>query len=70
MVTNSKNKVINIKIKDYEMVSYFLGIDIRVRMTYRKTSVKGKAINFGIPGSRSLLKSIHGLLKVTYKGRG
>ena len=51
------------------MVSYFLGIDIRVRMTYRKTSVKGKAINFGIPGSRSLLKSIHGFLKVTYKGR-
>jgi len=69
MVTTGNNKFINLKNKNYEMVSYFLGIDIRVRITYRKTSVKGKAINFGIPGSRSLLKSIHGFLKVTYKGR-
>ena len=46
------------------MVSYFLGIDTRVRIRYRKTSVKGKAINFGISRSRRLLKSIHGFLKV------
>ena len=41
-----------------EMVSYFLGIDIGVRMASRKTSVKEKAIHFGIPSSRSLHKAI------------
>ena len=38
--------------------SYFLGIDIGVRMASRKTSVKEKDIHFGIPSSRSLLKAI------------
>ena len=58
MVTTNKNKVINIKNKDDEMFSYFLGIGIRVRMASRKTSVKEKAIPFGIPGLRSFLKTI------------
>ena len=57
-VTTSKDKIINIKNKYDEMVSYFLGVDIRVRMASRKTSVKEKAIHFGIPSSRSLLKAI------------
>ena len=57
-VTTSKDKTINIKNKYDEMVSYFVGIDIGVRMASRKTSVKEKAIHFGIPSSRSLLKAI------------
>ena len=56
MVTTSKNKVINIKNKDDQMVSYFLGIDIGVRMAYKNTDVKEKAIHFGILGLRSLFK--------------
>ena len=48
-VTTSKDKVINIKNKYDEMVSYFLGIDIGVIMASRKNSVKEKAIHFGIP---------------------
>ena len=43
-VTTSKDKIINIKNKYDEMVSYFLGIDIGVRMESRKTNVKEKAI--------------------------
>ena len=58
MVTISKNKVINIKNKDDEMVSYFLGIDIGVKITSRETIVKEKVIHFGIPSSRSLVKAI------------
>ena len=58
MVTTSKKNVINIKGKDDEMVSYFFGIDIGIRMASRKTSVKEKAMHFGIPSSRSLLKAI------------
>ena len=58
MVTTNKNKVINIKNKDDETVSHFLGIDVGVRMTSRKTSVNEKSIHFGILGSRSLLKAI------------
>ena len=57
-VTTSKDKIINIKNKYDEMVSYFLGIEIGVRMASRKTNVKEKAIYFGIPRSRSLLKAI------------
>ena len=57
-VTTSKDKIINIKNKYDEMVSYFIGIDIGVRMASRKTNVKEKAIHFSIPNSRSLLKSI------------
>ena len=57
-VTTGKDNIINIKKKYDEMVSYFLGIDIRVRMASRKTSVKEKDIHFGTPSSRSLLKAI------------
>ena len=57
-VTTSKDKIINIKNKYDEMVSYFLGIDIGVRMASKKTNVKEKAIHFGIPSSRILLKAI------------
>ena len=57
-IITSKDKIIKIKNKYDEMVSYFLGIDIGVRMTSRETSVKEKAIHFGIPGSRSLLSAI------------
>ena len=42
-VTTSKDKIINIKNKCDEMVSYFLGIDIGLRMASRKTNVKEKA---------------------------
>ena len=45
-VTTSKDKIINIKNTYDEMVSYFLGIDIGVRMASRKTSVKEKAMAF------------------------
>ena len=58
----SKDEIINIKNKYDEMVSYFLGIDIGVKMASIKTSVKEKAIHFGIPSSRSLLKAIYGYL--------
>ena len=50
-------------------MSYFLGIDIGVRMASRKTSLKEKSIRFGIPSSRSLLKAIKGFLKGTDKAR-
>jgi hypothetical protein len=49
------------------MVSYFLGIDIGVKMTFRKSSVKKKVIHFNIPSSRSLLKTIERFLKVKDK---
>ena len=68
-VTTSKDKIININNKYSEMVSYFLGMNIGVRMESRKTSVKEKAINFGIPSSRILLKAILGFLKETNKAR-
>ena len=58
-VTTSKDRIINIKNKYDDMVSYFLGIDIGVRMESRKTSLKEKSIDFGIPSSRSLLKRPH-----------
>ena len=64
-VTTSKHKIIDIKNKYDEIVTYFLGIDIGVRMTSRKTGVKEKAIHFGISGSRSLLKAMQGFLKAT-----
>ena len=57
-VTTIKDNIINIKNKYDEMVSYFLGIDIGVRMASKKTSVKENAIHFGIPSSRILLKAI------------
>jgi hypothetical protein len=49
------------------MVSYCLGINIRVRMTSRKVDVKKKATHFGIPSSRSLLKTINRFLKAKNK---
>ena len=62
-VITSKDKIINIKNKYDEMVSYFLGIDIGVRMVSIKTDVKDKAIHSCIPRLRSLLKAIEGFLK-------
>jgi hypothetical protein len=55
--------VINIKKTYYDMNSYFLGIDIRVRMTSRKISIKKKVVHFGIPRLRRLLKTIKAFLK-------
>ena len=49
------------------MVCYFLGIDIRVRMTSRKTGVKEKVIHFGILSLRSFLNPIDRFLKETRK---
>ena len=51
------------------MASYFLGIYIRIRMTSRKYSVRKKFVHFGIPSSRSLLKTIKRFLKATNKAR-
>jgi hypothetical protein len=62
-VTTSEDKVINIKNEYYGMASYFLGIDIRVRMTSRKSSVNKKSIHFGIPSSRFFLKTINMFLR-------
>ena len=67
MVTNNKKKVIDIDNEDDEMVSYFLGIDILVKMASRKTSVKEKSFHFGIPRSRSLLNTKERFLKGKYK---
>ena len=41
-VTTSKDKIINIKNKYDEMVSYFLGIDIEVRMHLEKPMSRRK----------------------------
>jgi len=49
------------------MASYFLGIDIRVKMTSRKASVKKKVIYFCIPSLRILLKTIKKFIKAEYK---
>jgi hypothetical protein len=51
------------------MDSFFLGIDIRIRMASRKSGVNKKAVHFGIPSSRSLLKTISRFLKETNKAR-
>jgi hypothetical protein len=68
-VTTSKNKVINIKEKDYEMASYFLGIDIRIRMASRESIGNKKVVHFGIPSLGSLLETIKRFIKVTSKAR-
>jgi len=39
----------NIKEKDYEMASYFFGIDIRIIMASRKSGVNKKVVHFVIP---------------------
>ena len=46
---------------------YFLGIDILVRMIFRKVDVKKKSIQFIIPISRILLKAMDIFLKETNK---
>ena len=51
------------------MASYFLGIDIRIRMASRESSVNNKAIHFGIPSLGSLLKTIKRFLEATNKAR-
>ena len=68
-VTTNKDKIIKIKNKYDEMVSYFFGIDIGVIMASRKTIVKEKAIHFGIPSLRRFLKLVEGFLKVKYNAR-
>jgi hypothetical protein len=68
-VTINEYRVINIKKKYCEMVIYFLGRDIRVRMTSRKVGFKKKAIHFIIPNPRILLKAIKIFLKATNKAR-
>jgi hypothetical protein len=57
------------KDKDYDMASYFVGIDIRIRMAYRESSGNKKAIHFGIPSSGSLLETIKRFLEATHKAR-
>jgi hypothetical protein len=66
-VTTREDKVINVKKKYYELASYFISINIRIRMTSRKSIVKKKAIQFDIPRSRSFLKTIKRFLKATNK---
>jgi hypothetical protein len=51
------------------MASYFLGIDIRIRMTSRESSGNKKVVHFGIPSSGSLLETIKRFLEVTNKAR-
>jgi hypothetical protein len=58
----SEYKFINIKKKYYDMVTYFLGINIRVKMTYRKCGVNKKYIYFSIPSPRIFLNTIYGFL--------
>ena len=57
-------KVINIENKYDEMLTCVLGVDIGVRMTFRKVRVKKRAI---IPSSCSLLKAIERFLNVKKK---
>jgi hypothetical protein len=51
------------------MDSYFLGIDIRIKMASRKSGVNKKAVHFGIPSSGRLLKTIKRFLKEKNKAR-
>jgi hypothetical protein len=51
------------------MASYFLGIDIRIRMASRESSGNKKSIHFGIPSSGSLLETIKRFLEATNKAR-
>ena len=65
----NEDKVINLNKKYYEMASYFLGIDIRIKMASRKSRVSKKVVHFGIPRSGSLLKTIKRFLKEKNKAR-
>jgi hypothetical protein len=51
------------------MASYFLGIDIKIRMASGKSDVNKKVVHFGIPSSGSLLKTIKRFLKAINKAR-
>jgi hypothetical protein len=51
------------------MASYFLGIDIRIRVSSRKVDVKKKVVSFDIPILRSFLNTIKKSLKETNKAR-
>jgi hypothetical protein len=51
------------------MASYFLGIDIRIRMASRESSGNKKAVDFGIPSSGSFLETIKRFLEATNKAR-
>jgi hypothetical protein len=51
------------------MDSYFIGIDIRIRITSRKSSGYKKSIQFGIPRSGSLLETIKIFLEAKNKAR-
>jgi hypothetical protein len=51
------------------MASYFLGIDIRIRMASRESNDNKKAVHFGIPSSGSFLKTIKIFIKPTNKAR-
>ena len=66
-VTTSKDKIINIKNKYDEMVSYFLGIDIGVKMTSRKINIEKKTIHFCLQIPRIFPRDIEIFLKETNK---
>jgi hypothetical protein len=51
------------------MASYFLGIDIRIKMASREFGVNKKVVHFGISSSRSLLETIKRFLEATNKDR-
>jgi hypothetical protein len=51
------------------MASYFLGIDIRIRMASRESDVNKKVFHFGLPSSGSLLKTMKIFLKATNMAR-
>jgi hypothetical protein len=61
--------VINIKDKDYDMASYFLGIDIRIIMASTKSSGNKKSFHFGIPRLGILFETIKIFLKGKNKAR-
>jgi hypothetical protein len=50
------------------MDSYFLGIDIRIRMASRESSGDKKGVHFGIPISGSFLETIKIFLKENKQG--
>jgi hypothetical protein len=51
------------------MASYFIGIDIRIRMESRESGVNKKFVHFGIPNSGSFLKTIKRFLKAKNKDK-
>jgi hypothetical protein len=63
-VTTSHYKIININKKYHGVLKFSLGINIRVKITSRKFSVKKKTIHFSIPSLRGFLKAIERFFKV------